>query len=252
LHVRVEEKVDCPFCSGSVRYRALRENSGTITVTADDGAGAETFVQPIEAVRPTSVKLFVSPCENLTWQAGIDFQLYLQLLSGTRVLNDNGIGPEAFAVTGGATLEGVPSALRVRTAGARGVGRLTSTLDPAFAVPFTVFTPDDVTAIDLVPYGSMGSLTLTAGRATAVGVTLTHPGAPACKDTLVRKVVPLTPDVCDVLNNMTATQANDGSYFITVRAKQPGTCTVTASVEGTPATITRDLMVVAPVDGGQP
>jgi hypothetical protein len=248
------EKVECPTCKG-VRYRALRENSGTITVTADDGAGTETFVKPIEAVRPTTVKLFVTPCETLTWQAGIDFQLYLQLLSGTRVLNDNGLGPASFSVTGGSTLEGVPSALWVRTAAASGAGRITSTLDPSFAVPFTVFTPAEVSAIDLVPYGA-GPLTMTVGRATALAVTITHPGAPACKDTLIRKVVTLTPDVCDLVGGVggdsgatTATPTSDGRYFITLRAKKAGTCTVTASVEGTPATTTRDLMVESS-DGG--
>lgn len=245
------EKVECATCTGSVQYRALRENSGTITVTANDGAGAETFVKPIEAVMPTAVKLFVTPCATMTWQAGLDFQLYLQLLSGTRVLNDNGLGPASFAVTGGSTLDGVPSALWVKTAAARGVGRVTSTLDPAFAVPFTVFTPAEVSAIDVVPYGSTGPLTLTAGRATTLGVTVTHPGAPACKDTLVRKVSTLTPDVCDTINGeTTATLSNDGRYFITLRGKKAGTCTVTASVEGTPAAMTRDLMVAEPSDGG--
>jgi hypothetical protein len=246
------EQLECAECKGSVRYRALRENSGTITVTADDGAGVETFVKPIEAVRPTQVKLFVTPCETMTWQAGIDFQLYLQLLNGTRALNDNGLELAAFAVTGGSTLQGVPSALWVKTAAATGVGRITSTLDPSFALPFTVFTPAEVSAIDLVPYGGgQGQVTLTAGRATVLGVTVSHPGAPACKDRLIRKVASLTPDVCDTVGGATtATQTQDGGYFITLRGTKAGTCTVTASVEGTSASMTRDLQVVEPSDGG--
>lgn len=246
------EKLECTGCKGSVRYRALRANSGTITVTADDGLGAETFVQPIEAVMPSQIKLFVTPCETMTWQAGVDFQLYLQLLNGTEVLRDQGFDLTSFSVTGGSKLSGVPSALWVDTDAATGAGRITSSLDPSFAVTFTVFTPSDVSAIDLVAYGGLGPLPMiTVGRATALNVTVTHPGAPACKDTLVRKVATLTPDVCDLAGGATtATQTNDGGYFITLRGKAAGTCTLTASVEGTSASVTRDLLVVGPSDGG--
>lgn len=119
-------------------------------------------------------------------------------------------------------------------------------------VNFTVFTPSDVSAIDLVPYGGVGPLPMmTVGRGTALNVTVTHPGAPACKDTLVRKVATLTPDVCDLAGGATtATQSNDGTYFLTLRAKKAGTCTVTASVEGSSASVTRDLTVVEATDGG--
>ena len=199
---------------------------------------------------PTAVKLFVSPCEQLTYQAGIDFQLYLQLLRGTRVLQDSKFEPASFAVTGGATISGVPSALWVKTSNASGVGRLTSSLDPGFAVPFTVFTPAEITAIDLVPFSPLVT-TVTAGRTTALTVLLSHPGAPACKDQLVRKVGTLTPDVCETIG-ATATRSNDGGYFLTVRAKAPGTCTVTASVESTQVSVTRDIQVLAPVDAGPP
>ncbi|HEY0883096.1 MAG TPA: hypothetical protein VGD87_16260 [Archangium sp.] len=245
------EQVECAECKGSVRYRALRANSGTITVTADDGLGVETFTKPVEAVMPSQVKLFVTPCETMTWQAGIDFQLYLQLLSGTRVLSDFGIGPSSFSVTGGSTLSGVPSALWVNTDAATGVGRLTSSLDPSFAASFTVFTPAEVSAIDLAPYDALNPLTFTAGRSTVARVTVSHPGAPACDDNLIRKVGTLTPDVCEVLGGATtATQSNDGGYFTTLRAKKAGTCTVTASVEGAPASMTRDFVVSERPDGG--
>lgn len=60
------EKLECATCRDSVRYRSLRESSGTITVRADDGLGAETFVKPIEAIMPNAVKLFDQPCDPLT------------------------------------------------------------------------------------------------------------------------------------------------------------------------------------------
>lgn len=166
------------------------------------------------------------------------------------MLRDSRFELGSFAVTGGATIEGVPSALWVKTGKASGVGRLTSTLDPGFAVPFTVFTPAEISAIDLVPY-SPTVTTVAAGRTTGFTVLLSHPGAPACKDQLVRKVGTLTPDVCDTLGATTATRNNDGGYHLTVRGKVPGMCTVTASVEGTQVRITRDIQVVAAADAGQ-
>ena len=93
--------------------------------------------------------------------------------------------------------------------------------------------------------------TVTAGRTTVFTVLVRHPGAPACKDKLVRKVGTLTPAVCETLD-ATATPLTDGGYFLTLRTKVPGTCTLTASVEGTQVSVTRDIQVVAAVDAGAP
>jgi hypothetical protein len=55
------EKLECASCTDIVEYRALRENTGTLTVRADDGLGAETFARTIVATTPTTVKLFDQP-----------------------------------------------------------------------------------------------------------------------------------------------------------------------------------------------
>lgn len=244
------EKLDCAECRDAVRYRALRENLGTVTVRADDGLGVETFVKPIEAVTVNRVKLFDQPCDPLTWRAGDDFKLYFQLLSGDRVLADNGLGPESFAVEGGATLEGQPSALWVKTAKAAGVGRITSRIDPTLSVAFTVFTPAEVTGVDVVPY-SMMEPPLVAGRTRTMRVPIEHPGAPACKDTFVRTVATATPDVCAIPGSATtASLMSDGTHTVMLQLKKAGTCTLTLGVQGTAITRTRDLTILEAPDAG--
>lgn len=246
------EKLECATCGDSVRYRALRESRGTITVRADDGLGAETFIKPIEVVTPTSVKLFDQPCDPLTWLAGDDFKLSFQLLSGDRVLADNGLGSDSFAVEGGATLEGSPSALWVKTKTASGVGRITSRIDPSLSVRFTVFTPAEVTGIDVVP-GSTMEPPLAVGRVRMMRVPITHPGAPACKDTIVRTVATQTPEVCVIAGGATtATVMSDGTHTVLLQLKKAGTCSVTATVQGTAITTTRDLTIVESPDAGRP
>lgn len=176
--------------------------------------------------------------------------MYFQLLRGDRALTDSGLGPESFAVEGGATLEGIPSALWVKTKTAVGVGRITSSIDPRLSVGFTVFTLAEVTGIDLVSYSTMDP-PLVAGRIRTMRVPIVHPGAPACKDTIVRTVATLTPEVCGVYAGATtATLSNDGTHMVLIQAKKAGTCTVTAAVQGTAISVTRDLTVIEAPDAG--
>jgi hypothetical protein len=228
-----------------VRYRALRENLGTISVREDDGLGAETFVKPVEVLTPTTVKLFDQPCDPLTFLPGQDFKLYFQLLNGARVLAD--MGPDSFAVEGGATLEGSQSALWVKTKAAAGVGRITSRIDPTLSVRFTVFTP-----LVLRPQrgrhrgvrrGRRGldgqrrrrrgdrhrrGAVLTDGASVGRGPGLdgagSHhpPGLAACQDTIVRAFGTETPDVCVIAAGaQTATVFNDGTHNVTIQARRP-------------------------------
>lgn len=239
---------DTPFLgdgNGVVSTVALAEGSATLTITATDGDATQTFVEELTALAPNRVtgEMAASPTEicplPVLYGPSLSPQMPFTIWRDDTELFDTDLVPFVS--------DGLPIDADMRhigtlyfdTATDPGTTRVTSTIDPAFAVEFSVISPAAIDAMVLSGPDEPLQI-LDEGK---LHLAVLAGGQPVCADDISRIAHTETPSICKLAPpNPRVEWTWPGMREISVAALAAGTCTIEVTQSGlVPAQISFDI-----------